>query len=117
MTLEQILELAREARKSPHARRVLHDALLEYYGDRYERVLVGAQAHADGWGAPQAILFRPRFAENPHYGASPRLAGHYRRALVFGTIHLSDLRASRRYFYEGSQEVVTVLVVRPRART
>ena len=103
MTLEQILELAREARKSPHARRVLHDALLEYYGDRYERVLVGAQAHADGWGAPQAVLFRPRFAENPH--------------LAVQSVHLSDLRASRRWTrHPHHGGTITVLVVRPRAR-
>ena len=41
MTLEQILDLARQARRSPDARRVLHDALLERYGDVYETAVLG----------------------------------------------------------------------------
>ena len=110
MTLAQILELAREARKSPHARRVLHDALLEHYGERYERILARAQTYADSFDSPQVILFRPRHAES-FYGGGHELAGS-----VFGTVDIADFRSWRRWkrTHYGPHEVVTLLVVRPR---
>ena len=56
MTLEQILELARQARRSPDARRVLHDALLERYGDVYEYAFEQAQRRADSFGEPRVFV-------------------------------------------------------------
>ena len=60
MTLETILELARQARRSPHARRVLHDALLERYGEIYLRVLDDAQRSAEIFDTPVLVMVRPQ---------------------------------------------------------
>ena len=60
MTLETILELARQARRSPHARRVLHDALLERYGDNYLRILSDAQRSAELFDTPVLVLLRAK---------------------------------------------------------
>ena len=59
MTLDQLLELARAARRSPHARRVLHDAFIETFGDAYLQVLKDAQHYADRWRTPQIVFFSP----------------------------------------------------------
>lgn len=58
-SLDDILALAAAARRSPHARRVLHDALLERYGDLYKVVLDRAQGYADQSGRPDVVVLRP----------------------------------------------------------
>lgn len=59
MTLGQVLALAKSARRSPEARRVLHDALLERYGLAYEDVLARAARIADRNGRPTIVLLAP----------------------------------------------------------
>ena len=59
MTLDEILDLALLARRSPHARRVLHDALLERYPDAYGFALKRAHETADAYGKPQIVMFAP----------------------------------------------------------
>ena len=74
MTLETILELARQARRSPHARRVLHDALLERYGDGYAQILDDAGRSAMVFDMPILVMLLPRGlvnAENAWYLAAP----------------------------------------------
>ena len=58
MTLEAILVLVQQARRSPHARRVLHDALLERYGRCYEEVLAFAQNAAKNTREPILIILK-----------------------------------------------------------
>ena len=56
MELEDLMALAEHARRSPHARRVLFDALLERYGAHFETLLEVAQADADRTGQPIVVL-------------------------------------------------------------
>ena len=55
-TLEQILDLAEQARRSPHARRVLFDALLDRYGDDFLDRIEAAQYAADKSGVPLFVF-------------------------------------------------------------
>ena len=55
-TLEQILDLVRQARRSPHARRVLFDALIDRYGKDFLDRIAYAQRYADRYSVP-LLLF------------------------------------------------------------
>lgn len=54
MMLDQILDLAMLARRSPYARRILHDALIERYGGDYTTFVERAHRYANedllAWG-------------------------------------------------------------------
>lgn len=115
MTTEQILELARAARRSPHARRVLHDAFIETFGDAYLQILVDAQFYADRWRTPQIVFFAPdRLREMmERWGRKGRVPRYiFSNWNVFRiqparTLHLARNRAA-----QVEQQVVTV---RPRS--
>ena len=113
MTLEQILELAEQARRSPHARLVLHDALLERYGDAYEEYLAGTQRRADTFGHSRAILL--------DVDKIVRVATSAGLWLALFNYPILDLHAARRRWEIERQTVggtrpneVLVTVVRPR---
>ena len=55
-TLAQILDLAEASRRSPYARRVLFDALLDRYGDDFLAVIDHAQRRADEANVAQAVI-------------------------------------------------------------
>lgn len=56
MTLDELLDLIAMARRSPHARRVLHDALLERYTRDYEHFLWRARVCADRAQRPCVVM-------------------------------------------------------------
>ena len=58
-SLDQVLELAREARRSPNARRVLHDALLERYGASYQFAIDEAGKQAASRKRPFIVMLVP----------------------------------------------------------
>ena len=57
-SLEAILDLAWQASRSPYARRVLHDALLERYGAAYEDFVARVQQISDSQG-PVVVTLLP----------------------------------------------------------
>ena len=119
-TLEQILDLAAQARRSPHARRVLFDALIDRYGEDFLFTVDRAQTHADQRDRSQAIVIRPR-----RLPAADE-AWQYLRAsgdetyrllenwFVFSTIDVDF----RRHWWSASplDDTVVVTVVHPRQR-
>ena len=134
MTLEQVLALARSARRSPHARRVLHDALLERYGLAYEEILDEAARFAAGakkavvvmlvpaqlveaeaaWRAQRqarTTLAREWGQPEPEQEALP--AHHLRNWAAIRLYNLADLARERNRSQATEQQVVTV---RPRRR-
>ena len=134
MTLEQVLELARLARRSPHARRVLHDALLERYGEAYEEILDEAARFAAGakkavvvmlvpaqlaeaeaaWRSQQqASAFLAREWEKPEPKPEEIPAHHLRNWAAIRLYSLADLARERNRSQATEQQVVTV---RPRRR-
>ena len=121
MTLDvvDILQLARAARRSPHARRVLHDALLELYGPAYEEVLATAQRRADEELDPYVIVLRPYLLKYVLVSSrSPTVLG--------GAITLSRLRLYRAWQRRQTRDdwpqrwpyqSQVILLVRPRSKT
>ena len=59
ISLDDILELARAARRSPHGRQVLFDALIERYGTAVLDYVAAVQEVADRTGRPQMIFLAP----------------------------------------------------------
>ena len=90
-TLAQILELAEAARRSPYARRVLFDALIDRYGDDFLSVVERAQATADQWRTvPQGILMsRSRLPELDFLWERERSPDH-RRSILRDAFRLLD---------------------------
>ena len=58
-TLAQILDLAKQAKRSPYARRVLFDALIDRYGERFLGVVAHQQLLADAWNRSRLIYLDP----------------------------------------------------------
>ena len=58
-TLAQILDLAEQARRSPHARRVLFDALIDRYGDLFLGYVERTQELADRLNVRRVLILRP----------------------------------------------------------
>ena len=123
MTLESILVLAQQARRSPHARRVLHDALLERYAAAYEAVLEMATAYARQTGVSQAILFYPKKL----VGLEAKLRGQRRPTRfeltnedVLEYYDIDIIRSYRHHYGLGASgaivDEITVVVVRPPGR-
>lgn len=57
-SLDDILALARAARRSPHGRQVLFDALIERYGRHFLLYLKKTQAEADRAGTPIFVFLK-----------------------------------------------------------
>lgn len=55
-SLDDVLELARGARRSPHGRQVLFDALIERYGRHFLLYLKKVQTEADRIGLPMMVF-------------------------------------------------------------
>ena len=113
VTLESILALAEEARRSPHARRVLFDAMTERYGRAFERVVDSARANFPP-GTAIAVLLDPEalaLAEREvTWGTVPKWRGpqeHVLQAAVWTSAVASE-RASRR-FYRRRPDLQTAL--------
>ena len=104
MTLDALLELVRAARRSPHARRVLHDALLES-GPAYARALENAISFARSTNEPVAVVVNARSLQS------------IPSADAFDVARVSFLRGHRRAWRRGGPvflaDRVTVVVVRP----
>ena len=106
MTLDEILQLAHAARRSPHARRVLHDALLERYGRAYEEILERAQQYADRHQRRYAVLLDLDLLARTDSAAI---------AMAHHTVEL--VRSSRRAWRERGDSQgneITVVVLNPR---
>ena len=123
MTLDvvDILRLARAARSSPYARRVLHDALLELYGPAYEEILATAQRRADAANDPYAIILRPHLLKYVFLASpiSPTVSAS--TAQLSGAITFTRLRQYRVWQRRRSPDdrgwpyqPQVVLTVRPR---
>lgn len=123
-TLEQILELAKQARRSPHARRVLFDALIDRYGDDFLITVNNAQERADRDDRSLVIIFRPHRLHEAdaawrEYLGSENAAHRLYRFLenwhVFSTI---DIGFRRNWWTPPSEwdETVVVAVVHPQRR-
>ena len=120
-TLDQVLALADEARRSPHARRVLLDALIERYGVDITSVLAEADRLATGDHRAYAVVLRPPvlITFDP-IRESLRARGINTRKLLrnkgaFGVYDVAQLRGPSGQFYRRSLTVV--VVVRPRRRS
>ena len=118
-TLAQVLALVEAARRSPHARRVLHDALLERYGAGYESVIDYARELAAQSALDQAIILRPdKIAAADERWRRGKWFFPSLDTLVGGDaleIHaVEDVRAYRRYWRGRKQlpDEMTLLVVR-----
>ena len=116
-TLDQVLALADEARRSPHARRVLHDALLERYGDDFGRVVERAGSMALAYNLPMVVTLRPselRYVEGLWSGA--KLPTHVLENR--GAFEVYELARLREHWPPGHRRYVTLVVVaRPPQRT
>ena len=115
--VETILELAEEARRSPHARRVLFDALSERYAPFFGNVVDFARSLAREDGQPRAVLLDPpEFAKaerENHWGRRTPPRDVVGRA-VWST-PINNLRGLRRFYRRGDTAVppdVTIVVVR-----
>ena len=63
VSVETILALAEEARRSPHARRVLFDAMLERYGEAFERTIDRARAAGERREETTVMILAPKELE------------------------------------------------------
>ena len=111
-TVDTILELAREARRSPHARRVLHDALIERYGDDYLFTIERAQKNAD-----DVVILRPDRLRAADAALTVERRGGYITIPTLENWHaLSRLAVTMRSFRSRvyDEDSVAVVVVRPR---
>ena len=102
-SVETILALAEEARRSPHARRVLFDAMTERYGRAFERVVDSARANFPP-GTTIAVLLYPQALAAAERevtrGVAPSWRGpqeHVLQASVWTSAVASE-RASRRFY-------------------
>ena len=104
MTRDALIELVRAARRSPHARRVLHDALLES-GPAYARALENAISFARSTGKPVAVVVNAQSLQSdpPDH--------------AFNVARVSFLREHRRAWSKSPawSDRVSVVVVRPPA--
>lgn len=77
-SLLTILRLIRRVQRAPEERDVLHDALLERYGDDYEESVQSALIHAYQDDKPYAVFVSPTYLADAEHGtelaASSRLA-------------------------------------------
>ena len=104
-TLTEVIGLAEAARRSPHARRVLHDALLERYGEVYEDKLTLAQVSADFNRKPYVVLLPLRVDDLTPSGDI---------FIVESAMSVRRRRRSWRQRFGVSTDDVAVVVVRPR---
>ena len=124
-TLDTILELAQAARRSPHARRVLHDALIDRYGDDYLITIERAQQSADENDVGYMVLLRPdrlSEADASLMKERRRPGGGFTRHMLETWDALSrlavDFRTLRTGLFggRGGRARIPVVVVRPRSR-
>lgn len=111
-TLEQILDLAAQARRSPHARRVLFDALIDRYGNEFLNVVERAQTYADQDGRSFAIYLSPERLRQVEQWDHDRTAGHVRPHARVGTHAFHIMNLAYRLAWRTSDEVL-VAVIRP----
>ena len=115
VSVDTILDLAREARRSPHARRVLFDALIDRYGEDFLFTIVKAQERADRDGVSQMVILRPdhlpaadkelQYERQRHVGY-PRMILEAWRVLAILPVDLREIRGRK-------QKEVSVTLVRP----
>ena len=115
MTLKTILALAQEARTSAHARRVLHDALLERYGSAYEARVDAARAIARERKQPVILMLEPaKLADYeriaPSMTRTKRAAAFW---LAFRAATLRLIQHERRSGNYDRSQVVPIVSVRP----
>ena len=99
-TLDQVLALADEARRSPHARRVLHDALLERYHRYYLTLVRQAQSDARSLEEPVAFVFYPEtltLLEKKWRSGPPSAQGRNGLRGAFSIWTVRSLRSHRRF--------------------
>ena len=120
-TVDTILELAREARRSPHARRVLHDALIDRYGDDYLFTVERAQKSADENEVGFMVILRPdrlRAADAALMEERRRPGGGYTLPTLENWHAMSRLAVDYRTFRSRvyDKDSIVVVVLRPRSR-
>ena len=76
-TLLQVLRALRSTRLDLQWRPVLHDMLIERYGDDYEHHLDSAHVHAHRDGKPYAVFVSPTHLIDREHGRPERPASRY----------------------------------------
>ena len=111
-TVDTILELAHAARKSPDARRVLFDALVDRYGDNFLDTVAKAQRRADEGNVGEIVLLRTNLLREADDTLVKQRRPLPRSTPPVFSIFPADLRDLRRQ--EAGEVIVTL--VRPRLR-
>ena len=104
-SLDTVLDLAVDARRSPHAKRVLFDALNERYGDNFLGYLLHVQRVADWNRRAMMVFLRPDVLAQIDAAEWPALS--YRHSSLVRSTHPSQQGTSLRRLMR-PQHLVTI---------